>query len=247
MKRKLHHPSRSGNKSSLVFPGSFVPAFGMWLGHHTARTACIHTQKILGSLWWKQYIDLMLHPLQSAKTMSPSRRSILPHLGFKWLLVSVGVENGLSWFWHSTYESPSFLCNSKIALHHGLWLGWIVPTSNISFTCTWTSSTIDGGILHNLPLKGSSSATLIPCLTRSVQPNSVPRKWCHGIQLVGHRQLLGFCQTMPPGQTDLVTGRSSPSNQLKSLFTGYFASHLASPMFPAQLPPGALHFQLLLD
>ena len=67
---------------------------------------------------------------------------------------------------------PSFLHTSTMALHHELWLGWIVPASNISFMCAWTSSTIGGGILQNLSLKGSSSMTLISCFTRSVQPNS---------------------------------------------------------------------------
>ena len=55
---------------------------------------------------------------------------------------------------------------------HGLWLGWIVPTSNISFMWALTSSTIGGGILQNLSLKGLSSATQISCFTRLVHPNS---------------------------------------------------------------------------
>ena len=42
----------------------------------------------------------------------------------------------------------------------------------MSFTCAWTSSTIRGGILQNLFLKGSSSTTLISCFTKSAQPNS---------------------------------------------------------------------------
>ena len=64
-----------------------------------------------------------------------------------------------------------FLHTNTMALHHGLWLGWIVPNSNISFMWAWTSSIIGGGILWNLSLKGSSSITLISCFARSVQPN----------------------------------------------------------------------------
>ena len=67
---------------------------------------------------------------------------------------------------------PSFLDTNTTPLHHGLWLGLIVPTANISFMCAWTSSTIGGGILQNLSLKGSLSMTLISCFARSVQPNS---------------------------------------------------------------------------
>ena len=70
------------------------------------------------------------------------------------------------------HRSPSFLHISTMALHQGLWLGWTVLTSSISFMCAWTSSNMGGGILQNLSLKGSSSVTLILCLARSVQPNS---------------------------------------------------------------------------
>ena len=66
----------------------------------------------------------------------------------------------------------SFLHTSTTALHQGLWLGWIAPSSSISFTWEWTLSTIGGGIPWNLTLKGSLSVTLISCLARSVQPNS---------------------------------------------------------------------------
>ena len=67
---------------------------------------------------------------------------------------------------------PSFMPSNTMALHHGLWLGWKTPTLNISFTWTWTSYTIGGGILQNLSLKASSSMTLISCFARLVQPNS---------------------------------------------------------------------------
>ena len=67
-------------------------------------------------------------------------------------------------------QTSVFLHTSTTALHHGLLLGQIVPTSNISFTCAWTTSTIRGGILQSLSLKGSPSTTLISCFTKSVQP-----------------------------------------------------------------------------
>ena len=66
----------------------------------------------------------------------------------------------------------SFLHTSMTALHHGIWLGQIVPASNIFFTCARTSANIGGGILQNFSLKGSSSMTLISCFVKSVQPNS---------------------------------------------------------------------------
>ena len=66
----------------------------------------------------------------------------------------------------------SFLHTKTTALHHGLWLGQIAPASNISFIYTQASSSIRGGILWNLSLKGSSSTTLISCFAKSVKPNS---------------------------------------------------------------------------
>ena len=103
----------------------------------------------------------------------------LLHLNPWWLLVSWGVDRSLSWFLHfnlqmsmQNHRPLSFLCTSTMALPHRLWLGWIAPTSNISFMCAWTSSTIGGWILQNVSLKGSSSMTLISCFARSVQPNS---------------------------------------------------------------------------
>ena len=64
-----------------------------------------------------------------------------------------------------------FLTNMK-AFHHGLWLGWIAPTPNISLMWAITSSTMGGGILWNLSLNGSSSTILISCFTRPIQANS---------------------------------------------------------------------------
>ena len=96
-----------------------------------------------------------------------------------------------------------------------------------------TSSIIGGGILCNLSLKGSSSETLISCFARSVQPNSqVPRKRCHGIQLVEHMWQLYSWWTIPPGQTSPAAGRALPFfAQLISLLSGSLASHWASLTF----------------
>ena len=92
---------------------------------------------------------------------------------YPWEQIGVFLGSGIQLQKSMQKHRPlSFLHSNTTALHHGLWLGHIVPTSNISFTCAWTSSTIGGRILWNLSLKGSSSMILISCFTRSVQPNS---------------------------------------------------------------------------
>ena len=59
-----------------------------------------------------------------------------------------------------------------MALHQALWLGLMVPDSNISFKWFLTSSTISGGICLNHSLKGVLSVTFIICSVEWVQPNS---------------------------------------------------------------------------
>ena len=166
---------------SLVLLGSSALISEKLLGHCTAWMAYVCIQKILGFQWWMQCTALMPHPLQFAKNLpsGPSRRSITLQLGFQRLLVSREVDRSLSWFWHLAYKSQcnctkplSFWCTKTTALHHGLWLGQIVPVSNISFMCALTTSIMGGGILWNCSLKGSSSTTLFSCLARLVQPNS---------------------------------------------------------------------------
>ena len=142
--------------------------------------ACVHTQKIPSFPQWKQCTVSKLHAWWFAKKST-----------FKSRQEKYAVPTMLSmasWIWGSGKGSflvlalslwksvkkcrpPSFLYTSTTALHHGLWLGQIVPTSNI-FMCAWTSSTIKGGILQNLSLKGLSSKTLISCFAKSVQTNS---------------------------------------------------------------------------
>ena len=66
----------------------------------------------------------------------------------------------------------SLFQTNTTALHHGLWLGWIAPTSQHFLH-------VDPHFLHhrrwdhqNLSLKGLSSTTQISCFTRHVHPNS---------------------------------------------------------------------------
>ena len=59
-----------------------------------------------------------------------------------------------------------------MALHQALWLGLMVPDSNISFKWFLTSSTIGGGIHLYCSLKGVSSVTFIICSVEWAQPNS---------------------------------------------------------------------------
>ena len=142
----------------------------------------------------------------------------------------------------------SFLHTSTAALHHGLWIGWIAPTSSISFTWEWTSSTIGGGILWNLSLKGSSSVTLIWCLARSMQPQ-VPGKRCHSIQLAGLLWWLNSWQTTPPGQASVAAGRAPPfSAQPTSLPVGSLESCGASLtiLVTCDIPLVVQHLQLPL-
>ena len=64
---------------------------------------------------------------------------------------------------------PSFFCTNTTVLHQALWLGLIVPDSNIS--CRWfqTSSTNGRGIHLNCSLKGVSSVPFIMCSVEWVQ------------------------------------------------------------------------------
>ena len=123
----------------------------------------------------------MLHPWWFARNplSDLGRRNILLQPCFLWLPVFREVDRNLSWFWHWAYKSQCksadlHLSCTLVQLHYTMdfKLGKIAPTSNISFTCAWTSSTIGGWILWNLSLKGLSSTTLISCFAKFVQPNS---------------------------------------------------------------------------
>ena len=69
------------------------------------------------------------------------------------------------------HRPPSFFWTNTTALHQALWLGQIVPESNISHKCVWTSSINGRGICLNHSLNGVTSVTLITCLVEWVQPS----------------------------------------------------------------------------
>ena len=98
-------------------------------------------------------------------------------------------------------KDPSFLRTRTTALHHGDWDGRIAPPSNISWTCSLTSSTWWGGILRNLSLKGSlcSSGISMTCSVASVQPispGSRQKMWWNSMS-----SRLAFC-AVSGGQSD---------------------------------------------
>ena len=70
------------------------------------------------------------------------------------------------------HRLPSFFHTSTTALHQTLWLGLMVPDSNISFKKFLTYSTSGGGIHLNHSLKGVLSVTFMICSVEWVQPGS---------------------------------------------------------------------------
>ena len=66
----------------------------------------------------------------------------------------------------------TFSLTSTTALHQVLWLGQMVPDSNISFRCFLTSFTIGGGIHLKCSLNGVLSVTFMVCLVKWVHPSS---------------------------------------------------------------------------
>ena len=139
------------------------------------------------------------------------------HPSFLWLPVIGEVDRSLSWFWHLAYESKS-KNTSTTALHHGLWLGLIAPTSNICFICAQTSSTIGGGsfgtspwrVHHQQPWSHDSLSLYSPTL-------QVTGKRCHDTQLTGLRHPPDFCLTNDLGQINPAAERTiSSSAQLSS-------------------------------
>ena len=144
---------------------------------------------------------------------------------------------------------PFFLCTSTTALHHGFWLGWIVPTSiNISSMWAWTSSTIDGGILWNLSLKGSFSMTLISCFARSVHPNSPGSKEKMPWHSSSRAHVVAWFLVDHPSRPDNpAAGRALPfSTWLTSLLSGSLAFCWASLTFLVRLQHVVRHSQLWL-
>ena len=94
------------------------------------------------------------------------------------------------------HRPPSFFWTNTTALHHTLWLGQIMPESNISHRCAQTSSTNGGGICLKSSLNGVSLVTLITCSVEWVQPSllgfreetlwySAKRDWVEATSWVG--------------------------------------------------------------
>ena len=111
---------------------------------------------------------LTLHPSWLARNLilDPNRRSVPLLPGSPSLLGYVRVNHILL---HGCVALAEVNAEVQTPI---LLLGHIAPTSNISFICAHTFSTISGGICLNLSLNSSSSITLIPCHVRSIQPNS---------------------------------------------------------------------------
>ena len=159
LRRLLHRPHRLSSMSGLVTLGNSALTSERWQGHCTAWTTCICTQKSYVSCGESSVLLQCFNPWQFAK-------SLLSDLGRRNILLPTKISMA-SCTWRSRYESClvlalslqksmeknrhlSLLHTRTAALHHRLWLGWIVPTSNISSTCAWTSFTIGREILQNL-------------------------------------------------------------------------------------------------
>ena len=70
------------------------------------------------------------------------------------------------------HRLPSFFQTSTAALHHTLWMGWIIPESDISHRWAQISSTNSRGICLNHSLNRASSVTLVTCSVKWVQLSS---------------------------------------------------------------------------
>ena len=117
-----------------------------------------------------------------------------------WILGS-GYKSFFVWVlrhWKSIqkHRPLSFFLTNTTALHHVLWLGQIVPESNISHKCLWTSSVRSRGIHLNCSLNEVLSVTLITCSVEWVQPSllgssektswySAKRDWVEATSLGG--------------------------------------------------------------
>ena len=178
-RRQSCHPSRLNNKlDSICLSHSALTSGRLW-GHCTTQKAFLHTWKILGFPPWRQFTALMLHPWQSAKNLlsGPGKKNIQHPQDSQWPLyagqwIRIFFGPCIQFAEVCAKRRPLFFLTNMTALHHGLWLGQITPTSNIAFMWALTSPTMEGGILWDLFLKGSSSTILISCCTRPVQPNS---------------------------------------------------------------------------
>ena len=117
---------------------------------------------------------------------------------------------------------PSFFLTNTTTLHHALWPDWIVPDSNISLRCFWTSSTKGGGIHLNCSLKGVSSITFIVCSVEWVQSNSA-----------GSNKNTSWYLAKSQWAAFTISG-GQESNSLKSSSSNSFPCHCLTVSFGAQ-------------
>ena len=105
----------------------------------------------------------------------------------------------------------SFFWTSTTALHHALWLEWVVPKSNISHKCAQTSSTNGGGICLNHSLNGMSSVTLITF------------GWLGTAKLTGFQRKKMSWYSAKRDQAELTSSGGQDSNPLTSNFSNNFS------------------------
>ena len=97
------------------------------------------------------------------------------------------------------HNPPSFFCTDHTTLHQALWLGCIVPNSNISCRLFRTSSTNGGRIHLNCSLKGVSSVTFIYILYSGYSPILLePARTHRGTQPGASRWHLSAWETKSP-------------------------------------------------
>ena len=112
------------------------------------------------------------------------------------------------------HRLPSLFLTSITALHHALWLGQIMPDSNISHSCVWTSSTEGRGICLYCSLNGALSVTLITCSVKWVQlslPDSMEKMLWYSAK---------------SKQVDSASSGSQDSRLLKQFFLSLSYGHL---------------------
>ena len=128
-----------------------------------------------------QCTALMTHPSWSARiwTSGPGTKYGQHQPDFQVPLGSLATDRNpfLCGHWDGkglckNIDCHHFFQTNTMALHHVLWLGQIVPESNISCRCVQTSSTNGVGNHLNHSLNGVSSVTLITCSVEWVQSSS---------------------------------------------------------------------------
>ena len=158
--------------------GSFALTCEMWLVHCNDQRACITLKEAQVADSKCSVLLSMAYPSWSANiwTSGAGLKNGQHQSDFWVSLGSLAMDRNPSscGYWDS--GSPmqkcrllSFFHTSTTVLHQTLWLGHIIPESNISQRCVWTSSTNGGGICLNHSLNEASSVTLITCSVEWVQ------------------------------------------------------------------------------